>query len=71
MSIYVPYITKKRSESVYIGLSLKAEQNLSYFYFGLNIFYSSQDMIKNQAEQKAMFSPLHTFILELNHQGNT
>ena len=25
---------------------------------GLNIFYSSQDMIKDQTEQKAMFSPL-------------
>ena len=24
----------------------------------LNIFYSSQDIIKDQAEQKAMFSPL-------------
>ena len=28
-------------------------------YFGLNIVYSSQDMIKDQAEQNAMFSPLH------------
>ena len=27
--------------------------------FGLNIFHSSQDMIKDRAEQKAMFSPLH------------
>ena len=29
--------------------------------FGLNIFYSSQDMIKDWAERKAtcMFSPLH------------
>ena len=27
--------------------------------FGLNIFYSSQDMIKGQAEQEDMFSPLH------------
>ena len=26
---------------------------------GLNIFYSSQDMINDQTEQKAMFSPLH------------
>ena len=26
---------------------------------GLNIFYSSQDMIKDQAEQEAMFSPHH------------
>ena len=27
-------------------------------WFGLNIFYSSQDMIKDRAEQEAMFSPL-------------
>ena len=35
---------------------------------GLNIFYSSQDMIKQSsekdlAEQKAMFSPLHYMCL--------
>ena len=28
--------------------------------FGLNIFYSSQDMIKVQTVRKAMFSPLHS-----------
>ena len=28
--------------------------------FGLNIFYSSQDMIKDRAEQEAVFNPLHT-----------
>ena len=27
-------------------------------FFGLNIFYSSQDMINDQAEQKAMFLSL-------------
>ena len=27
------------------------------FVIGLNIFYSSQDIIKDQAERKAMFSP--------------
>ena len=31
-------------------------------WFGLNIFYSSQDMIKDQAEQTAMFSPLHSYL---------
>ena len=30
-----------------------------YKQIWLNIFYSSQDMIKDQAEQEAMFSPLH------------
>ena len=28
-------------------------------WLGLNIFYSSQDMIKDRVELKAMFSPLH------------
>ena len=27
--------------------------------FGLKVFYSSQHMTKDRAEQKAMFSPLH------------
>ena len=31
---------------------------ICYYRFALNIFYSSQDM-KDQAEQKPMFSPLH------------
>ena len=34
------------------------EADIDKNWFGLNIFYSSQDMIKDQAEQKAMFSPL-------------
>ena len=34
-------------------------------YFGLNIFYSSQDMIKDRAEQKAMFSPLHILYFDV------
>ena len=29
---------------------------------GLNIFYSSQDMIEDRAEQKDMFSPLHEYL---------
>ena len=33
--------------------------------FGLNLFYSSQDMIKDRAERKAMFSPLHALIITL------
>ena len=33
--------------------------SLVVFWFGLNIFYSSQDMVKDWAEQEAMFSPLH------------
>ena len=32
-----------------------------FYYFGLKVFYSSQDMIMDQAEQKAMFSSLHYF----------
>ena len=35
--------------------------------FGLNIFYSSHDMKKDRAEQKAMFSPLHIHIHILMH----
>ena len=27
--------------------------------YSLNIFYSSQNMIKDRAEQKVMFGPLH------------
>ena len=34
------------------------------YVFGLNIFYSSQDMKKDRAEQKAMFSPLHIYVFE-------
>ena len=26
---------------------------------GLNVFYSTQDMVKDRAEQKRMFSPIH------------
>ena len=32
--------------------------SMLYLYLGLNIFYLSQDVIKDQAERKAMFSPL-------------
>ena len=31
--------------------------------FCLNIFHSSQDMITNRAEQKAMFNPFHNYLM--------
>ena len=34
--------------------------------FGLNIFYLSQDMIKDREERKAMFSPLHNPLILFN-----
>ena len=43
-------------ELLYLGNLLSC-----YKSFGLNIFYSSQDVIKDQAERKAMFSPLLAF----------
>ena len=40
------------------------------FPIGLNIFYSSQDTIKDVAERKAMFSPLHDSLFRSVSQMN-
>ena len=38
---------------------------LHHVRVGLNIFYSSQDMIKDRAERKAMFNPLHISVIKI------
>ena len=41
----------------------EARTQLKWNMFGLNIFYSSQDIIKDRAERKVMFSSLHEICL--------
>ena len=50
---------------VYTSKQLNDYVFLEHTLFDLNIFYSSQDMIKDQAEQEAMFSPLYTCIVSM------
>ena len=56
----MPWICRLERSRAHRITSAKREQPYLHLLdgFGSNIFYSSQDMIKDRAEQKATFSPL-------------